>query len=79
MWVLLTPIFSSQSAWRCVSEDHVRLETYQFGGEMKKPIVPSLGKAIVYENVLSLYVAKLTQSLPEGFDTEGIGGARTGR
>ena len=55
-----------QGCRRAAGDDHVRLETDQFGGEIGKPLVLPLGPPVLDDDVLPLDVAELTQPLSEG-------------
>ena len=52
------------------------LEAHEFGYEVGKAIWFPLSKPPLYDNVLVLYVTKLTQALPEGLDASPDSGRR---
>ena len=46
-------------------DDHIDLETHEFGRKVGKAIGISLRISILNDNVFPLHVAKLAQTLPE--------------
>jgi hypothetical protein len=44
---------------------HFQLD--QFYRKVWEPLIPALAKTILYDNVLSLDIAEVPQTLPEGF------------
>jgi hypothetical protein len=52
--------------------DDVNIETDQFGRKPRKPITLSLGISVLSGDVLSFYVAKLAQRLPNSLGTGGV-------
>src|SRR5512145_2232900 len=52
--------------------DNINLQTHQLGSKLRKPIALSLRISILAGDVLSFYVAKLTQSQPNWLSEGGL-------
>ena len=52
--------------------DDINLETHQLGRKLREPIELSLRISVLDGDVLSFYVAKLAQSLPNYLGTGGV-------
>jgi hypothetical protein len=50
-------------------DNHVYLETHKFGEKVRKPLYFPLGHPILNDNVFSLHVPKITQTLPKSLDS----------
>ena len=61
-------MLGGQSPRRACRQDHVHFETEQLGGELGETLVLSLCPAELDENVLSLGVAEITETLAERLD-----------
>src|SRR5262249_7877942 len=57
-------------------DNDVYLETHKFGEKVRKPLCFSLGHSILNDNVFSLHVPKLAQTLPESLDAVRDNGGR---